>query len=104
MAEIKELKAAYDRDPKIKALIDDAKRIEGMVRHASTHAAGVVISKEELTDLVPVQLINDTQTMTQYDMDDLKELGILKMDFLGLRNLSMIAHAVDIIKHTKISI
>ena len=101
MAEIKELKAAYDRDPKIKALIDDAKRIEGMVRHASTHAAGVVISKEELTDLVPVQLINETQTMTQYDMDDLKELGILKMDFLGLRNLSMIAHAVEIIKHTK---
>ena len=101
MGEIKELKAAYDRDPKIKALIDDAKRIEGMVRHASTHAAGVVISKEDLSDLVPVQLINDTQTMTQYDMDDLKELGILKMDFLGLRNLSMIAHAVEIIKHTK---
>ncbi len=101
MAEIKELKAAYDREPRIKALIDDAKRIEGMVRHASTHAAGVVISKEELTDLVPVQLINDTQTMTQYDMNDLKELGILKMDFLGLRNLTMIAHAVRIIKHTK---
>jgi DNA polymerase-3 subunit alpha len=101
VSEIKELKAIYDKDAKIKALIDDAKRIEGLVRHASMHAAGVVISKEELTDIVPVQMVNDSQVMSQYDMDDLKEIGILKMDFLGLRNLSMIAHAVRIIKHTK---
>ncbi len=97
----KELKALYEKDPKIRSLIDDAKRIEGLVRHASTHAAGVVISKERLSDTVPVQSINDSQVMTQYDMDDLKEIGVLKMDFLGLRNLSMIAHAVNIIKHTK---
>jgi DNA polymerase III subunit alpha len=101
VSEIKELKAVYDKEPKIKALIDDAKRIEGLVRHASMHAAGVVISKEELTNIVPVQTVNDTQVMSQYDMNDLKELGILKMDFLGLRNLTMIAHAVNIIKHTK---
>jgi DNA polymerase-3 subunit alpha len=97
----KELKALYEKDVKIKSLIDDAKRIEGLVRHASTHAAGVVISKEKLSDTVPVQTINDDQVMTQFDMDDLKEIGVLKMDFLGLRNLSMIAHAVNIIKHTK---
>jgi DNA polymerase-3 subunit alpha len=97
----KELKALYEKEAKIRSLIDDAKRIEGLVRHASTHAAGVVISKEKLSDTVPVQTINDTQVMTQFDMDDLKEIGVLKMDFLGLRNLSMIAHAVKIIKHTK---
>ncbi len=101
VSEIKELKAIYDKDAKIKALIDDAKRIEGLVRHASMHAAGVVISREELTNIVPVQTVNDTQVMSQYDMDDLKEIGILKMDFLGLRNLTMIAHAVNIIRHTK---
>ena len=61
----------------------------------------MVISKYDLSDIVPVQTVNDTQVMTQYDMDDLKEMGILKMDFLGLRNLTMIAHAVNIIKHTK---
>ncbi|MFH1709524.1 MAG: DNA polymerase III subunit alpha [bacterium] len=97
----KELKALYEKEVKIKTLIDDAKKIEGLVRHASTHAAGVVISKEKLSDTVPVQTINDTQVMTQFDMDDLKDIGVLKMDFLGLRNLSMIAYAVNIIKHTK---
>jgi len=97
----KELKALYDKEAKVKALIDDAKRIEGLVRHASTHAAGVVISKEKLSDSVPVQSINEGQAMTQFDMDDLKDIGVLKMDFLGLRNLTMIAHAVNIIKHTK---
>lgn len=97
----KELKALYEKEPKIKSLINDAKRIEGLVRHASTHAAGVVISKEKLSDTVPVQEINEDQVMTQFDMDDLKEIGVLKMDFLGLRNLSVIAHAVNIIKHTK---
>jgi DNA polymerase-3 subunit alpha len=97
----RELKALYEKESKIRSLIDDAKRIEGLVRHASTHAAGVVISKEKLSDAVPVQTINDTQVMTQFDMDDLKEIGVLKMDFLGLRNLSMIAHAVNIIKRTK---
>jgi len=97
----KELKALYEKEAKIRSLIDDAKRIEGLVRHASTHAAGVVISKEKLSDTVPVQTINETQAMTQFDMNDLKEIGVLKMDFLGLRNLSMIAHAVNIIKHTK---
>ena len=97
----KELKALCEKEAKIRALIDDAKRIEGLVRHASTHAAGVVISKEKLSDTVPVQTINETQAMTQFDMNDLKEIGVLKMDFLGLRNLSMIAYAVNIIKHTK---
>ena len=97
----KELKAVYGKEPVVKQLIDDAKRIEGMVRHASMHAAGVVISKDPLTDTVPVQLMNDTQIVTQYPMEDLASIGLLKMDFLGLRNLTMIAQAVRIIKHTK---
>jgi len=97
----KELKALYDKDAKIKTLIDDAKRIEGLVRHASTHAAGVVISKGPLSEYVPVQVINETQVMTQYPMEDLASMGLLKMDFLGLRNLTMIARALEIIKHVK---
>lgn len=97
----KELKAMYDNDPKVKLLLDDAKSIEGLVRHASMHAAGVVISKEPLSEYVPVQNVNDTQVMSQYSMEDLASLGLLKMDFLGLRNLTMIAHAQQIIKRTK---
>lgn len=97
----KELKAVYEKDPKIKLLIDDAKRIEGLVRHASMHAAGVVISREPLTENVPVQLMNDTQIVTQYPMEDLAAIGLLKMDFLGLRNLTMIALTLNIIKRTK---
>ena len=91
----KELNAVYEKDQNVKSLIDDAKRIEGLVRHASMHAAGVVISKEPLTDSVPVQIVNDTQIVTQYPMEDLARYRLLKMDFLGLRNLTMIANARD---------
>jgi len=97
----KELKAVYDKDENIRSLIDDAKYIEGMVRHASMHAAGVVISKEPLMDCVPVQNINETQLVTQYPMEDLEKIGLLKMDFLGLRNLSMIDQAVSLISRHK---
>ena len=97
----KEMKALLDKDQNVKALVDDAKRIEGMVRHASMHAAGVVISRNPLMDFVPVQTMNDTQIVTQYSMEDLAAIGLLKMDFLGLRNLTMIAQAQTIIKHTR---
>jgi len=86
----KELKNLYDGDILIKELIDMAIRLEGMPRHASTHAAGVVISDRPVSDYVPLAL-NDEAVVTQYTMTALDELGLLKMDFLGLRNLTVIA-------------
>lgn len=95
----KNLKDLYDKDEKVKSLLDTARSLEGLARHASVHAAGVVISEKALTEYVPLQRISETQIATQYPMGDLEKIGLLKMDFLGLRNLTMIAHAIDIIKH-----
>ena len=86
----KELKGLYDNDPQIKELIDMALKLEGMPRHASTHAAGVVISDKPIAEYVPLA-VNDEAVVTQYTMTALDELGLLKMDFLGLRNLTVIA-------------
>ncbi len=85
----KELKSLYDSDLVIKDLIDMAIKLEGMPRHASTHAAGVVISDRPVSDYVPLAT-NDESVVTQYTMTALDELGLLKMDFLGLRNLTVI--------------
>ncbi|MBQ6884949.1 MAG: DNA polymerase III subunit alpha [Clostridia bacterium] len=85
----KELKSLYDSDTLIKELIDMAIKLEGMPRHASTHAAGVVISDRPVSDYVPLAT-NDESVVTQYTMTALDELGLLKMDFLGLRNLTVI--------------
>ncbi|MFA5098411.1 MAG: DNA polymerase III subunit alpha [Candidatus Margulisiibacteriota bacterium] len=101
MKEVKELKGMYEADPSVKNLIDTAKTLEGLTRHASVHAAGVVISNKPLTEYVPLSLMNETQTVTQYPMEDLEKIGLLKMDFLGLRNLTMIAHATKLVKSTK---
>lgn len=92
-----DLKAAYDTDMQVKELIDMAKRVEGMPRHASTHAAGVVISDRAVYEYVPLAL-NDESVVTQYTMTALEELGLLKMDFLGLRNLTVIRDAENYIK------
>lgn len=97
----KELKELYDKSATVKKLIDLAKSIEGMSRHASVHAAGVVISEKPLTEYVPLQAIAEGQLVTQYPMEDLEKIGLLKMDFLGLRNLTMIDHTVKIIKRVK---
>ncbi|MEE1052862.1 MAG: DNA polymerase III subunit alpha [Acutalibacteraceae bacterium] len=86
----KELKNLYDGDTLVKDLIDMALKLEGMPRHASTHAAGVVISDRPVSDYVPLAT-NDEAVVTQYTMTALDELGLLKMDFLGLRNLTVIA-------------
>ncbi len=86
---VRELKILYDGDEQIKQLLDMAIRLEGMPRHASTHAAGVVISDKPVNDYVPLAL-NDESVVTQYTMTALDELGLLKMDFLGLRNLTVI--------------
>jgi DNA polymerase-3 subunit alpha len=98
---VKELKQLYEKDERIKALIDTARRLEGMARHSSVHAAGVVISQEPLTEYAPLQKLDENVTVTQYSMEDLEKIGLLKMDFLGLRNLTMIAHAVEILKRTR---
>ena len=95
-----ELKKLYDEKPQVRELIDTARALEGMPRHASTHAAGVVITKDPVDTYVPLAR-NDEQMVTQFTMTTLEELGLLKMDFLGLRNLTVIADAEKMIRrHT----
>lgn len=95
-----ELKNRYAEDPKTAELIDTARLLEGMPRHASTHAAGVVISGDPITEYVPLQK-NDDSVTTQFTMGILEELGLLKMDFLGLRTLTVIRDAVDLVLKDK---
>ena len=93
-----ELKAAYDGDPLVREIVDLAKPLEGLVRQDSIHAAGVVISDRPLTDVVPLQRKGEgEETVTQFGMWDVEALGLLKMDFLGLRNLDVIDKAVALI-------
>ncbi len=94
-----ELKAMYFGDAKIHELVDTAKKVEGMPRHASTHAAGVVITKDPVCEYVPLQK-NEESIVTQYTMTTLESLGLLKMDFLGLRNLTVIRDCVRTISKT----
>ena len=89
-----DLKKAYESDAQIHYLIDMAKRLEGLPRHASMHAAGVVISREPIMEYVPLAKGSDGAIVTQYIMTTLEELGLLKMDFLGLRTLTVIQNAV----------
>jgi len=98
---VKEFREIYDKDEKIKKLIDTARSLEGMVRHASVHAAGVVISEYPLNEYVPLQKLDENVIVTQYPMNYLEKIGLLKMDFLGLRNLTMIAQTVEILKQTQ---
>ncbi|MBN1494012.1 MAG: DNA polymerase III subunit alpha [Candidatus Omnitrophica bacterium] len=88
------------KEPKIKKLMTIAQALEGLMRHASTHAAGVVISDRPLTDYVPLFKTGD-QVITQYSMKILEQIGLLKMDFLGLKTLTVIGNAVTIIKKTR---
>lgn len=92
-----ELKKKYELEDDTRLLIDTARSLEGLPRHASTHAAGVVISKEPIVEYVPLQL-NDNNVTTQFTMGLLEELGLLKMDFLGLRTLTVIRDAVNLIE------
>ena len=102
-----EMKEIYDADESVAKLVDTAMGLEGLTRHTSTHAAAVLISQEPLDDIVPLQRptrSSDDGTgvaMTQYAMDPCAELGLLKMDFLGLANLSILARARDLIKETQ---
>jgi DNA polymerase-3 subunit alpha len=107
LAEGQPLRAAYDSDPTAKQIVDVARGLEGIVRNNSIHAAAVVIAGMPLTDVVPLQLADANQTdangnkvyrqVTQFSMKPIEELGLLKMDFLGLRNLDVIEDALDII-------
>ncbi len=96
-----ELSKAYETDEQIKNLIDMSLRLEGLPRHTSMHAAGVVISQEAVEEYVPLSRASDGSITTQYTMTLLEELGLLKMDFLGLRTLTVIQNAVRLVKYSK---
>ncbi len=95
-----ELKTLYNSDENIKKIIDTAARLEGMPRHASTHAAGVVITRDKVSSYVPLAK-NGDQIVTQFTMTEIEQLGLLKMDFLGLRTLTVIDDAVKYVKKTE---
>ncbi len=94
---VPELETMYQSEPEVKEIIDMAKKMEGCARHISVHAAGVVISPTKLTDFVPLQFDTkgENKIITQYDMYSVEEAGLLKFDFLGLKNLSIIADTLD---------
>ncbi|MCC5652464.1 DNA polymerase III subunit alpha [Nostoc sp. XA013] len=96
-----EFKEKYDREPHVRHWLDMAMRIEGTNKTFGVHAAGVVISDEPLDEIVPLQKNNDGSVITQYFMEDLESMGLLKMDFLGLRNLTLIQKTVDLIQETR---
>ncbi|MBX4258714.1 DNA polymerase III subunit alpha [Clostridium estertheticum] len=95
-----ELNSLYEDDSRVEALIDIAKALEGLPRHSSTHAAGVVIASQPLVNYVPLQK-NDEMIVTQFPMGTLEELGLLKMDFLGLRTLTVMRDCVDFVKQNR---
>src|SRR3954469_16478093 len=94
-----DLRRVYDSEPEARQIIEVARGLEGIVRNSSIHAAAVVIADRPLTDIVPVQLAED-RVVTQYSMKPVEEIGLLKMDFLGLRNLDVIEAALDIIEQS----
>ena len=96
-----DLKRLYDEDEEAKKLIDLSRRLEGLPRHTSIHAAGVVISKREVDCYVPVSTSSDGAVTTQYTMETIEQLGLLKMDFLGLRNLTVIEKAVELVNRNR---
>ena len=106
LKEVPELNNLYKDDPQVKKLIDLAKKVEGTVRHASVHAAGLVISPTSMTDFTPLQReSNGDKIISQYDMfsisEDFEGVGLIKLDLLGIRNLSILGKAVDIVKQNR---
>ncbi len=100
---VSELKEIYDNDEDGKNLLENAKKLEGVARHASTHACGVVITDKPLENYVPVQYASqdDKTIVTQYSLHAIEDLGLLKMDFLGLKNLTILQNAIKIIEKTR---
>jgi len=101
LEEAPQLKSAVNSDEKLKDLMNVALRLEGLSRHASTHAAGVVISPQPLTELVPVYKTNRDEITTQFDMNALERIGLLKMDFLGLTTLTVLEDAVRMVEQNR---
>lgn len=101
LAQSNDLKNLYDNDPAVQRLINLARSVEGLPRNPGTHAAGVIIAPEDLKNYVPLQLSNEGGIITQYDKDKVENIGLLKMDFLGLRTLTVIGDAIKFIKETE---
>lgn len=98
MKEHAEFRQMYQSDPRVQDLVDNAKTVEGLARNCGVHAAGVVISKERLVDHIPLYRSNDGQPVTAFEMGILEKIGLLKMDFLGLSNLTVLAKSVENIR------
>ncbi|MCC6472961.1 MAG: DNA polymerase III subunit alpha, partial [Burkholderiales bacterium] len=102
LEESAELRQVYEAEPGVRRLVDTARKLEGVSRHASTHAAGVIIAGVPLYDVAPLQKISkggdDALPMVQFDMNIAQEIGLIKMDFLGLSNLTILGRAIDLIK------
>ncbi|MGE5370899.1 MAG: DNA polymerase III subunit alpha [Solirubrobacterales bacterium] len=98
---VPELIEAYRNDNQVRRLMDTARALEGMPRHASVHAAGVVIGNRELAEILPLQRTSDDHTVTQFPKDTVEEIGLLKMDILGLRTLTVIHRSMEIIEKTR---
>src|SRR5438046_3905617 len=101
LEEAPQLKAAVNADENLKELMAVALRLEGLSRHASTHAAGVVISPRPLSEIVPLYKTNRDEITTQYDMNALERIGLLKMDFLGLTTLTVLHDAVRMVAQNR---
>lgn len=106
LAESAEMRTLYGDDPQVHELVDRAQRLEGIARHAGTHAAGIVISRDPLVEHLPLQRParggdEDSLPTTQFPMETVAEIGLLKMDFLGLSNLTILGEAVDIVRQTR---
>ena len=107
--EVAELRTAYDGDESVRQLVDAARGVEGVARHASTHAAGIIITREPLTEVVPLQRSaaasstddGDQLPTTQYAMNDIERIGLLKLDFLGLTYLTILGRATDLIREQR---
>ncbi len=104
LTQVTELRIFYETNKDVKAIIDNAEKLEGVVRHASRHACGLVITPEPLTDYLPIQYDVsglEKTIITQYEMHSIEDLGLLKIDILGLKNLTIIEQAIKLIKQTK---
>lgn len=103
LANVDELKKIYAEDPEAQYLLDMAKKVEGLARHSSTHACAVLITKEPLTNYTPLQYASgdDKTIISQYSMHPVEDLGLLKMDFLGLKNLTILEQTIEIVEATK---
>jgi DNA polymerase-3 subunit alpha len=101
LKETKELQEMYDKEADVKTIIDMAKKVEGCARHISVHAAGVVMAPSPLTDFTPLQFDTkgEEKIITQYDMHAVEDAGLLKFDFLGIKNLAILANAVSLAKN-----